>query len=116
MMRICRAFFRCQNEDESNLLVDLILTDRRHLPKRVPFFGSWGRLNSRSIYPFVLQDGRLDFGDEVESGQDHSSRFAAFDVDDRIIAAGDDYTLSYQRHTYIMTLEKLTDLEQLVKT
>jgi hypothetical protein len=112
--RICRAFFRCQNEKESNLLVDLILNDRRYAALNVPFFGSWGGLNSRSIYPFVLQNGRLDFGDEIESGIDLSSRFADFDVVDRIIAIGDEYIVAYCGHRYQMKLEKLADLEQLV--
>ena len=71
-------------------------------------------MNSRSIYPFILQNGRLDFGDEIESGTDHSSRFAIFEVADQIIAIDDTYILTYCNHPYQMKLERLTDLEQLV--
>ena len=115
-MNVYRAFFLCENEAESNLLVDLVLEGRRHIPTKIPFFGSWGRLNSGSIYPFVLQSGRLDFGDEVsnEIASDHSTRYASFDVEDRILAEGELFELSYCGHQYWMRLKRLTPVEQLI--
>ena len=113
MIKFYRAFFRCQNEEGSNILADFGLDERRKLPSNVPFFGSWGRLNSRSIYPFVLQNGRMDFGDETDSELDHRSRFADFLIADEIVAVYEVYLVSYLRHSYLMRLECLTDVNSL---
>ncbi len=114
MKRFYRAFFRAEDDPSSNVNIDLLLDDRRHVVKGVPLCGWWGILKSHSVWPFVAVDGELDLGDDgkmpVLSRKD---RFATLDLMDRIIAVGEGFTLLYNDQRWVLRLEKLTDITDL---
>lgn len=109
-----RLLFRCEQYPDSDLVVDVLMDERRHWVSRVPTGGWWGGLRSGSVWPFILtSENGLDFGCDTdeETGEStiHSDRYGAFDIADRILAVGEKFTLDYGS-TYYLKLERVTDI------
>jgi len=119
MASFYRAFFRSDDGNYGNVMIDLLLDERRRVVSRVPLFGFWGKLNTRDLMPFIYDNDVLDFGDYVDEDNPSSTplnrneRFADFGLADRIIAPGERFTIIYDGDDWALTLEKLSDIATL---
>jgi hypothetical protein len=108
-----RAFFRCQDDADGNLTVDILINERRRWVEKLPSAGWWGPIRSNNIWPFILYEGGvIDFGNSLDDPTSNNDRYGSIDMSDRIIEIGEDYPVLYHGH-YMMTLERLTDLTDL---
>ena len=113
-----RLFFRCADTEDSNLTVDILMNDQRHWVTRVPACGWWGRIGSKNLWPFILiTSSQLDFGSyfDEETGEatsDHE-RYADIDIDERILAVGEQFQLTYYGSMYLLQLERIIDVTEL---
>lgn len=112
--RFYRAFFRAEDDAASNLMLDILIDEHRKLVSDVPLCGWWGILKSHSVWPFVLLGDRLDLGDDGEVPVlPDKERYAQLDIEDRIIAVGEFFTLLYNDQRWTLRLERLTDITAL---
>lgn len=114
MSRFYRAFFRCSGDRTSNLTLDILIGENRHVVPRVPVCGWWGILKSNEVWPFVmLSEGKIDFGNTDGEPVEDIHRYGKIDIHDRIIATGERFLLEYDKQRFDLTLEKLTDITEL---
>ena len=108
-MHWLRTFFRCSNWDNSNLTLDILVTDAGVVSPNVTFVGWWGKIKSSNVQPVIVQtDGRLDLGRDEET--DQTDRFGFFDLDGRLIKPGEDFVLTAWGCTYDLKIESCSDL------
>lgn len=114
MPSFVRAFFRCVDDASRNLIVDLLLDDRRRWIERVPTAGWWGQMQHDDVWPFILKkEGFVDFGNDSSDPTSDEVRFAKFQLGDRIVATNEFYNFSYGELNFGLKLEKLTNISEL---
>jgi hypothetical protein len=114
MVAFRRLMLRYADDPSGNVIVDVLMDDRRHWISRVPTGGWWGRIATREMWPFtLLADGRMDFGSDSDDPPTDKERYATIDLADRILAVGEAFTLHYYGETWPMTLERVTDVAEL---
>jgi hypothetical protein len=109
-----RLMFRYADDPNGNVVVDVLMDDRRHWLARVPTGGWWGRIHTNEMWPFILlSDGRMDFGSAADDPADNADRYASIDIEDRILAVGEQFVLAYHNELWPMTLDRITDITEL---
>lgn len=115
-MRIfLRLKFQCASDRYADLMVDVLLDEgSRHWVSSVPTAGWWGQIDTEEVWPFVLQSaGRLDFGSDHTAPPTAKERFGWIDLEDRIIAEGESFTLEYGEESWQLKLAHLSDITAL---
>ena len=110
MYQFVRAFFKSDDDPTGNLVLDILLDEKRRWVEKVPGGGWWGLYKSDDLWPLILKEGgNLDFGQNERTEESDAPRYASIDICDRILIEGEKFWLDYVT-LRPMTLERLQDI------
>ena len=95
----------------TDLTIDLLVRDDRHIASKTPFAGWWGKYRPTDFLPIVIQhDGKVDFGSGEDT--DQNDRFGYTDVHSVEIREGREFVFSNGEEEFSMKIDSVMDLTE----